>query len=165
MVVTIAAVRYERVMIGICLYHSSTAWAIPCQFFLFFFSSLSNNSASEITRNTNTHPKLNLYYWLENFWVFDKYRRLNCYREREREREKEKKKWGNVKKNNGPGNLTRIWILLSLSLRCSSNWQVYWKWHALANQRESVLHEPIACFVKTGLVIFLIVLGFGPRLC
>lgn len=28
MVVTIAAVRYERVMIGICLYHSSTACAI-----------------------------------------------------------------------------------------------------------------------------------------
>lgn len=32
MVVTIAAVRYERVMIGICLYHSSTACAILISF-------------------------------------------------------------------------------------------------------------------------------------
>ena len=28
-VVTTAAVKYDRVIIGICLYHSSTAWAMP----------------------------------------------------------------------------------------------------------------------------------------
>ena len=62
-VVTIAAVRYGRgddrhllVPFLHCLSHS-----LPI--FLVFPSS---NSDSEILRKTNTHAKLNLYYWLEN---------------------------------------------------------------------------------------------------
>ena len=56
-----------------------------------------HNSISEIIRKTNTHSKLNLYYWFENL---DLWQRYNWLIKRERER--------------SPRKLIRIWTLLSL---------------------------------------------------
>ena len=49
-----------------------------------------HNSISEIIRKTNTHSKLNLYYWFENLDLWQRYNWL-IKREREREREKPRK--------------------------------------------------------------------------